>query len=385
MMFPAVTAVLIVYAVFILWMRRGLQKLEPGSSQTVQPDVSVIIAAKDEALNIPRLLAALREQSYPRDRLEVIVVDDGSSDDTHLILSLQARKMNNLKSVRIDSTPTGWGPKKWALTKAIGQARGEIILATDADCLPGSRWVETLVRYFTDPSIGMVFGPSPLVVERRNLWWEALFLDSCAVDALAAAGAGCGLALTCTGRNLAYRRAAFEEVGGFQGVKHFVSGDDDLLMQKMAATGRWKINFAHVTDALVPSPPPATLGAFVRQRLRFASKGRYYFVLDTGPWFKLILPFIYLANLAALTSLLVFPATLNPVWIVPLAVKLGAEGLLVYSYLHRINQRVRVGTFILTGLIHPVYVVLFGALGNMRNVVWKGRRYEGSRVSARRK
>jgi len=371
---------IVLYLAFLIWIRSGYRRLEPKTDTAITPDVSIIVAARDEALNIPRLLAALRQQSYSAERLEIIVVDDGSTDDTSLILQLEARKIKNLHPIRIEQPPASWGPKKWALTQAVRRARGEIILTTDADCRPGPRWVEAMVPHFNDPSTGMVVGPSPLVSERRGFWWEALLLDSCAMDALTAGGASRGLALTCTGRNLAYRRETFEDVGGFKGVEHFVSGDDDLLMQKVAASGNWRITFTLNAAAAVASPPPATLGAFIRQRLRFASKGRYYFGLDTGPGFKLILPFLYLANLAALAGLVMFATTLGPLWLVPVAVKIVAEALLVYPYMNRIERRVRVGTFIVTALVHPLYVVLFGALGNLHKLAWKGRRYEGSQV-----
>lgn len=381
-LFWLVGTVLVGYGGFLLWLRRGLSNLSAGVGNG-RPDVTVVVAARDEEAHLPRLLAALQAQSYPIERLELIVIDDNSTDESYRVLTAHAEKMPNLHPLRIDDTPPGWSPKKWALTAAIERSTGEIILVTDADCLPGPRWVATLVAYFDDPSTGMVMGPAPLISERRNRWWEALRLDSCSVDALAAAGTGRGLALTCTGRNLAYRRATFQEVDGFRGVAHVVSGDDDLLMLKIAATGRWKVRFALATDAVVTSPPPPDLRAFIRQRLRFASKGLLYYGLKTAPGFKLILPLIYGANLAAVVGQVAFVVTLQPYWLAPLSVKLLAEGGLVIPYLRRIGQRVRMGTFLLTGLVHPWYVVLIGLLGNFYTVTWKGRRYKGRRVAGR--
>ena len=381
-LFGLVGAVLVGYGGFLLWLRRGLSKLPAGVGSS-QLDVTVVVAARNEEANLPRLLAALQDQSYPMERLEIIVIDDHSTDESYRVLTDHVNKMPNLHPLRLADTPPGWAPKKWALTTAIERSSGEIILVTDADCLPGPRWVETLVRHFEDPSTGLVMGPAPLISERRNLWWDALRLDSCSVDALAAAGAGHGLALTCTGRNLAYRRAIFQEVDGFQGVAHVASGDDDLLMLKIAATGRWKVQFALAPDAVVPSPPPPDLRAFIRQRLRYASKGLLYYELKTAPGFKLILPLLDGANLAAVVSQIAFVVTLQPYWLALLGVKLLAEGVLVYPYLRRIGQRVRMGTFLLTGLVHPWYVALIGLLGNFYTVTWKGGRYKGQRVAGR--
>lgn len=380
-MILTVTIVTLVYAGFLLWIRRGLGRECHLPAGDRLPSATVIVAARNEEDNLPHLLAALKDQSFPADRFEIIVVDDGSTDKTAEILTRWARDLPNLHLIHLDETPADWAPKKWALAAAIKQATGEVILATDADCRPGTQWVQTILQYFVDDETGMVYGPAPLVGSRHNAWTKALFLDSCAVDALAAAGTGHGMALTCTGRNLAYRRRVFDEVGGYEDVAHFISGDDDLLMQKIAATGHWKIRFALNPAAVVSSPQPAGFKAFVRQRLRFASKGLAYYGIPTSFGLKLVLPFIYVASLAAAGSILSLLYTGNVVWMLPLALKLAGEAGLVYTYLDRVGRRVGLGTFLLTGIVHPFYVVIFGALGNFLKISWKGREYDGAEVT----
>jgi len=379
--FWIVACVLIFYVVFLLWMRLGLSKVKQWGPNPTIPTVSVVIAARNEEENISGLLDSLRRQVYPSDSLEIIVIDDGSTDGTGRVLTSCAEQMPNLRYYRLDKIPSGWSPKKWALTQGIGHSTGEIILTTDADCRPGPAWVETVVRPFADPSVGMVSAPAPLIADGKSMWWEALFLDSCAQDALVAAGTGQGLALTCSGRNLAYRKRLFEELEGFQGVEHFVSGDDELLMQKMVAAGGWRLAFALCAEAIVPSQPPPTFSAFVRQRMRFASKGRHYFRLKTKPRFKFVVALIYLANLTGIISLVVALVTLRFIWLAPLVLKIASEGILVPPYLRKIQRPVRLVTFILTGLFYPLYIVFFGTLGSFSTIAWKGRRYESSRVS----
>ncbi|UCH62816.1 MAG: glycosyltransferase [Fidelibacterota bacterium] len=379
--FWVVASVVVFYLLFLLWMRLGLDRVKQWGSNPTIPTVSVVIAARNEEENISELLDSLRQQVYPSDRLEIIVIDDGSTDGTGDVLTSYAEQMPNLRYYRLDKIPSGWSPKKWALTHGIGCSTGEVILTTDADCRPGPAWIETVVRPFADPSVGMVTAPAPLVADGKSMWWEALFLDSCAWDAFGAAGTGQGLALTCSGRNLAYRKRLFEELEGFQGVEHFVSGDDELLMQKMVIAGGWRLAFALSTKAIVPSPPPPTFIAFVRQRMRFASKGRHYFRLKTKSRFKFVVALIYLANLAGLVSLVAGLITLRTVWLAPLVLKIASEGILVPPYLRKIQRPVRPITFIITGLFYPLYVVFFGTLGSFSTLAWKGRRYEGSQVS----
>ncbi len=379
-MLPILLTVTLLYAAFIIWTWIGLRRLKPLESSEHQPMVTIVVVARNEEATLPGLLDSLRTQTYPADRLEIIVVDDGSSDNTWELLSRHTDQMPNLAPLQIMDVPTGWAPKKWALTRAIERARGEILLATDADCLPGPQWAEAMVSCFADRNIGLVMGPAPVMAARPGRWYEVLFLDSISMDALAAGGIGNELALTCTGRNLAYRRQVFDEVGGFAGVEHMVSGDDDLIMHKIAGAG-WRIKFALSIRSTVPSPPPVGLPAFLRQRLRHASKGFAYYTFPTRPLFKALLPLLYLANVATAVSLAALGYTLQWIWLAPWAAKMAAEALLVYTYLARIQGKVRPGTFVLTGLVFPFYVTVIGLLANFYRVGWKDRRYPGTQVS----
>ncbi len=381
LLFWIVTVLLLFFFIFILWMRRGLSKIEEWQLNPADPDVSVVVAARNEAGNLPGLLATLAEQSYPKDKLEIIIVDDQSIDGTQSVLAKSAEQMANLKSLRQETIPAGWAPKKWALASGIAEARGELILTTDADCLPPPGWVEAMVRPFAAASVGMVSGPAPLVPDKKSLWGEILSLDSYAMNALGAAGTGHGLSLTAIGRNLAYRKVVYDELKGFEGIEHLISGDDELLMQKMAATGHWQFKYVLNPAALVTSPTPATFKEFYLQRMRYGSKGMQYFILHTGPWFKGIVILFYLANLAGVVSLAAALATLGVAWLIPVALKLVPETLLVALYLKRIKQRIRPLTFLLTGLLYPLYIAFFGTVGSFAGVVWKGRRFEGATTS----
>jgi len=107
-------------------MRRGLAKIEGWHPVAVYPDVSVVIAARNEARNLPGLLAALAGQSYPEDRLEIIIVDDQSTDATQRILAAGAEQMGNLRTLRLEEIPAGWAPKKWALAAGIGASQMDL-------------------------------------------------------------------------------------------------------------------------------------------------------------------------------------------------------------------------------------------------------------------
>lgn len=371
------------FVMILMWLWRGLFKQPEISGWADLPRVCVIVAARNEESHLPNLLTALRQQTYPAELLQIVVVSDNSTDGTEELVQGTARWMPNLELISLSETPPGWGPKKWALQSGIQATTAEIIMTTDADCTPVSEWVEAVVNYFSVPEVGLVMGPAPLVRKDLSILERSIHLDAVSLDALAAAGCGRGLALTCTGRNLAYRRAAYEEIGGFSDIAHFISGDDDLLMHKMASTDRWQLVFALTPKAVVSSPPPDGFKGFIRQRLRHASKGKVYYDLGAKLYFRLLLPTIYLANLASAAGLVTAIVTRDPYWLAPTAVKLAAEALVVYTYLRRVADRVSPGIFLMTGLLHHFYVVLIGLVGNFISVEWKGRAYDGNQTTGK--
>ncbi|MFQ6674574.1 MAG: glycosyltransferase, partial [Fidelibacterota bacterium] len=322
------------YFIFLVWLRNGLaatvRKATSGVARE-RPSVAIIVAARNEEKTMGSLLQHLLQQSYPEDLTEIVVVNDNSSDGTGDIVDTFARHNSRVRHVPAGKSRARWSPKKWALYTGVQVSKGDILLFTDADCTVGPEWIATMMGPFDDPRVGMVTGPSPLE-KNGSLWNRMLLLDSLAQDALAAGGVVRGLPLTSSGRNLAIRRSAFEAVNGYDGIHRFISGDDDLMMHKLAARG-WKIHVCANSGAEAKSPPPPTLRSFASQRLRFASKGKAYYTLPfVDGRFKWILPLIYATNLAVLVGQVLFVVTLQSPWLLPWFLKMLADGILITQY-----------------------------------------------------
>ena len=360
------------YLFLMIWLKKGLAKTDPHtqSDRTSPHQVSVVIAARNEAANLPDLIKSLRGQTFPNENWEVIIADDRSTDDTSRVLADLAQDWSQLKIVSVSHTPTDWSGKKWALQQALDAAQGAIILQTDADCRPPKNWVKTMVREFADPHLGMLCGPAPL--EAGLSKWDILFgIESLAQDALSAGGLGNGWVLSCTGRNMAFRRQVFDEVKGYTDIAQYPSGDDDLLMQKVATKTNWDIRFLTDEQVSVPSPPPESWKQFYQQRLRFASKGLAYYRLSTTDQLRWIMPFIYIVNFSiCLTLLRGSGLEENTIWW-PLILKSLGDFLLVKEFFRKLNRTLRFDYFILLAVLHPFYVTIFGALGSFMPVRWK--------------
>jgi cellulose synthase/poly-beta-1,6-N-acetylglucosamine synthase-like glycosyltransferase len=358
-----------VYGAAMLALTSGLVRLrrERAILNREIPSVSVIVAARDEEASIARCLDALIAQDYPRDRFEVVVVDDRSSDRTFEIARSYEERNSSLLVLRVKEARYAC-PKKNALALGIARSRGEILLTTDADCRPGPGWVAALVRRFT-PDVGMVAGHSP-PDPGSGLVARILALEALAKAGLAAGSIGIGLPLSCTGRNLAYRRAAFDAVGGFDRIGHIVSGDDVLLMRLIASRTPWKVRYQ--TEAIVPtaagSPSPRGL---YHQKARHASKALHY-----GAPILVPAGILYLFHALLLVGLPMAPA--SPGVFQALAIALGGKAVVDLLFLRQTARTLGApaGTLRYLPLLEAAYVpyvVVFSVLGSMKRFKWKSR------------
>lgn len=233
--------------------------------------VSVIVPARNEADNIDACLRALVAQTYPSERVEIIVVDDRSTDGTADRVGQWTRRSPHIRCLSVAQRYCAC-PKKNALWHGIAQSRGEIVFTTDADCRPGPLWIASTLAHFA-PEVGMVIGHAPLLKNEKALS-GLLSLQALIVSTLAAGSAGIGFPLTCSGRNLAYRRKAFDAVDGFAAIGHIVGGDDVLLMRQVAQKSAWKIRFNADADAFVPSASHAD--HLIHRQVRYQSKAVHY-------------------------------------------------------------------------------------------------------------
>lgn len=335
----------------------------PRSS--AQPFVSVVISARNEAERIGSCLDALARQSYPRDRYEVIVVDDRSNDDTASVVRRFEPCLPALSVLRIDTPDPDMAPKKFAIQTGIQAARGEIILCTDADCRPEPKWIESMVACFTE-SVGMVIGYSPIDPRRKiSILQPFVALDSLALASLACASALWKKPVTATGRSLAYRREVFDEVGGFRSIGRFISGDDDLLLQLVRKT-RWSVAYCIGAGSLVPTDPPSGYRQFMHQKIRQASKGRHY---TPGTIATLVLIYGFNLSLVLWTPWAMGHGELLAA--VPLSIKLMADLGLLMTGGFRFRRLRFLCAYPLIGLLHPLYIVVFGAWGQFGKFEWK--------------
>ncbi|MBL7074678.1 glycosyltransferase [candidate division KSB1 bacterium] len=359
------------YFLVVLWLNFGVYYLRRVKSQHKlnkdKPFISIIVAARNEEKTIKECIKALINQNYPKELYEVIIVNDRSEDKTGEIVKSYLTTHPNLHLIEIEDVPDDYmiSPKKYALTRGISISKGEIICTTDADCFPSQYWIAEMVKYF-DSNVGFVAGYSP--IEGNGFINRLIQFDNLSIISAGAGGIGGGYPILCAGRNLAYRRKAFDEVGGFSEIKQFDSGDDDLLMMLIRDRTHWKFRFASSEGSFVNTVPPFTLIQILRQRMRWASKGLHYSLPMTAA-----LSAVFFYNLLLLITVPSFILGLgfSTIPIISFAIKTVSEFFLLYQTSLLLKESKLMSYFPISALLHIPYLVFFGIWGTFVNVKWK--------------
>lgn len=357
------------YVYFLLDFKNGWDRLPiyKSSNSTPSTHVTIVIAARNEENNIGKTLDAILNQNYPKNLMEVIVINDHSEDNTAKIVEQYfpfITLINFLDPTTINSY------KKSAIAQAIKNAKGEVIITTDADCVMKVDWLRTMVDYYEQNSFKMISGPV-VYHHERTLFERLQSLEFLFLIGMGASRIGNKRPITCNGANLMYDKATFNEVGGFAGIDNKASGDDELLLHKVAKRYPNGIGFLKSIDAIVYTIPVPTLLGFIAQRKRWASKSTSYKdkrIIFLGVW-------MWLFNLSLLLSFIItlLYGNFQSLLLAQIGLKIIAE-LYFYTQLAMFANRTKL--LILTPLLsilHVFYLIFIGIAGNIGKYEWKGR------------
>lgn len=367
-----ITAALSIYYIYILlYLRKGWQKVPIHTScfsTDVQTKVSVLIAARNEAQNISKTIEAIINQNYPKDLFELIIVDDHSTDNTSHIIASYADK--GVRLIQLNEREKLNSYKKKAISKAIALAKGELMVATDADCYMGDNWLRSIVTLYEQKGYKLI--SSPVLYYQEKSYFERLqALEFLYLIGLGAASIGVNKPSTCNGANLAYRRDVFYELGGFQGIDDLASGDDELFLHKVAERYPTGIGFCKAKDAIVFTEAKENLREFIRQRKRWASKSTRYknkaiVALGVSIW---LFNVMILLN----TILCLVLHKLGYILLFSLFAKIGVELLFLFPLTSFVNRKKLLLNLPLLSILHVLYIVYIGVAGNTGKYYWKGR------------
>lgn len=358
------------YLSVLSYLIRGWWQLKTPaiSGQQLTTKLTVLIAARNEEEKIALTIEDILAQDYPAHLFEIIIADDHSTDRTAEIISSYANRGVRLLQLRDEKALNAY--KKRAITEAIKLSTGDFLVATDADCRMGPKWLSSIVDYYQAGNLVMISSPVTYFGE-KNLFERMQTLEFSFLIGLGAAFIGNKRASTCNGANFAYRKDIFYEVGGFKGIDDLASGDDELLLQKVAERYPDRIGFLKKREAIVYTDAKGTLSEFLQQRRRWASKSIKYkdkrvVAVAVGIW---------LFNVTLLLNALLgfYDAYFLKLLLVQLILKFLFEIAFlipVTSFFGRLKL-LRIMPVIC--LVHVVYFIYIGIMGNAKKYDWKGR------------
>lgn len=249
----------------------GLRGHYKGQHPDVLPFVSVIVPARNEEQTILRCVTALMQSSYPKDRFEVVVVNDRSSDTTHDVLIKLTAEFSNLRIVdkTQEFSQNNLKGKPGALHAGVLVARGELLLLTDADCSVHKEWITSMIQPFASPSVAMVCGFTS--IRLQNLFDVLQDVEWLYTQTMARGGLKNGFTLGCFGNNMALRKSAYEAIGGYGAISFSIT--EDLAMLQHLSKQGYGIEYLCTPLATVETISCKSVGEYLRQKHRWVRGG----------------------------------------------------------------------------------------------------------------
>ncbi|RMF63894.1 MAG: glycosyltransferase [Calditrichaeota bacterium] len=331
------------------------------------PTVSILVALRNEEATVKACVDSLLRQEYPQGRLEIILINDRSTDRTPELMEDLASVSSHIKTFHVKHAIPGLSGKANAIAQGIELATGELILVTDGDCRVPPNWARTHASYYTR-DVGLVGGFTLLDQkrDRTSLFGKVQSLDWAYLLSVGTGAMGFGLPLSVLGNNFSFRRQAYEDVGGYRNIG-FTIIEDFALMKTLLHSTKWSVLYPIDADMLVYSHPMRDLPSFYQQRKRWSAGGK-----EVGFYGKFLMFTAMVAHLLLLLSPL-FAAN----WMLPsLASLVLSDFALLFRTTGLVRRRDLLKFFIFWEPFYFLYTLIFTpVLLFPTTVTWKGISY----------
>ncbi|MDR1172606.1 MAG: glycosyltransferase [Bacteroidales bacterium] len=366
-MFYIFIIVVVPYLILALWLWRGWVMLSRFEMAGASVSISVIIPVRNEEANIGNLLSDIANQHYSQKLVQVVVVDDHSTDRSATIVEEFAREQPNVQLLHLPGEKYG---KKAALQHALPHLTGTLAVTTDADCRVRPRWLATIASFYT------VYKPDMIICPVMFTYGRSFFSRWQALELMSLTGSSAGAAswrqpVMCSGANLVMKRNVMERYA-YVYDSPLASGDDMMMMLELKKDPNGRIFYLKSTGATVTTPPPSGLKSFIRQRNRWTSKSKAY----ADPMVILVAIAVFMANLSLLACCVAAFFHFRFLWLAAILwlAKMVVDWLFLNSLCRFWQMKPLMHIFIPAQLLYPFYVVWVGIAGNITPVRWKGRR-----------
>ena len=354
------------YALTIIFFNLGWLKLKIHKPFTIAdyPKITILIACRNEESTIGNLLNSLAKQNYPKDKAEIIIVNDHSDDNTAQVIQ---QFSNN--GIRLLNLPDGLSGKKNAMQIGVQHATSEIIITTDADCTMNEYWITSLVSYY------LQYKPKLLVAPVVLKPYTTVFQKLQSLEFLSLIGSGAGAIglkrpIMCNGANLLFEKSVFKN--NMEG-NDYASGDDIFLLISTKKEDRKSIHFIKSFEAVVYTNSATNLRDFFQQRIRWTSKSKGY--RDADMLFTALIVASTSFILAAMLCALLFNGKYLNFYVGLILIKSGVDFILLYVVTKFFKLTSLLWWFIPLLVLYPFYILITVVLGLFGRFEWKKRSF----------
>jgi cellulose synthase/poly-beta-1,6-N-acetylglucosamine synthase-like glycosyltransferase len=331
------------------------------------PSVSIVVAARNEEMNIERCLNSLVGVEYERS-CEIIIVDDHSTDSTFNLATKFISEYKGEHRIRVikSSGVGGLKGKPAALDTGIRGAENEVIMTTDADCVVGSDWVETIASYYSE-NTGAVNGFT--IIEGNGAVPGIQTNDIIFLLTIASGLINIGYPVSSIGNNMSFRKEAYIKTGGFI-AEDFSLTEDAQLLKKIGELKEYEIKYPLDKGSIIKTGAINNIKELIEQKKRWGAGSRGV------SWYgKIVLAVSYFTNLCMAAGVLFF----SEVWLYLAVFKITIDFLLVYPVFKKLGETKQINYFLLFQLYLILYITLIPILIVIsRKITWKGRDYASS-------
>ncbi|MEG8946057.1 glycosyltransferase [Rosettibacter firmus] len=341
----------------------GVGKKYPKIKDELLPNITVVVAARNEENNILDCLKSLDNLIYPSNKIEIIIINDHSTDRTGEIIENFIKDKPKFKLIVPSKQIGSLKGKTNALANAIKIAKGEIILTTDADCIVSPTWAKTLVSYY-QKDVGLVGGFT--TQQDYNAFAGMQAIDFIFLLTVASGALNLGKPLSCIGNNMSYRKSAYDEVGGYESLPFSVTEDFNLLMA-INRLKKYKIIYPLDAGALVTSKPCPDLKTLYWQKKRWGVGG-----IESDIIGYLIMLWGYITHVSMILTPFLFSFTALYLCFF----KIFIDYFFIYPVYKKLNLKLKFKHFLAFEIYFIIYVIILPFIVFINpKVKWKGREY----------
>jgi cellulose synthase/poly-beta-1,6-N-acetylglucosamine synthase-like glycosyltransferase len=342
----------------------GAKKTFPQLPEDQLPSISILVAARNEEKNILSCLVSLDKLIYPVNRLEIILIEDASSDSTLKISSDFIHGKLKFRVIHLEEKDsTIFSGKMRAMAEGIKLANGEVIITTDADCVVDPLWAKTIASYYVG-NVGVVNGFTSQTAKGSFSGMQAI--DFIYLLFIAAGTINLGKPVSCIGNNMSFRKKAYEETGGFEKLSFSVT-EDFLLLNSIHKLNKYEVIYPLTKDTLVISKPVPTFRELFNQKKRWAVGG-----IDTPPIGIGLMFWSFLTNL----FLLLTPFFFSAAWLYLIILKVAIDFFVLLPVHQRLGLQKNLKYFPVFQIYYIAYVILLPFIVLFsKKVKWKDRVY----------